>query len=172
MIPTKRALLLGTTLLLLTNCTGGEAPPPESVGEATIDERSYTLGGIGAFSEMVGAGVKELALSAAMDPHEVDALLEDARRIATTNGAALFRETEFLVTDLFPAEITEGKEVLVIYRGETLRRYTALKAEKQLLLDENRYEGAERSDLARRFGRLLSYSEEKIEALLAAQIGA
>jgi hypothetical protein len=164
---TKSLLLLGSTLLLIPSCTGGQAPTPETAGEASVDERSYTLGGIGAFSEMVGAGVKELALSAPMDPHEVDALLSDARRIATSHQVELFRETQFLVTDLFPRELTEGKEVLLIYRGETLEKYMALTAEKRQLQEAGRYEGAARSDLARRFGGLLSYPEAKIEALLA-----
>ena len=39
---------------------------PRSTATDSIDQRSYRLGGIGAFAEMVGAGVKRLALSAPM----------------------------------------------------------------------------------------------------------
>ena len=131
-----------------------------------IDQRSYALGGIGAFSEMVGAGVKKLALSTPLQAAELDALVEDAIRIAESNGAEIYRETDFLVTDLFPAELTEGKHVLLISTATTRREYMELKAEKDYLIAEGRYEGEARVRVARRFGELLSYSEEKIQALL------
>lgn len=162
-------------LVLLTGCVDQPGPISEKPGASTdqdqvqgslIDQRSYRLGSIGAFAEMVGAHVKELALSAPMTPQEMDALVEAARTIVAENGAELFLETEFLVTDLFSPELTDGKQVLVIYRGETLDRYQALKAEKLRLEEEGRYHGEPRLEIARRFGRLLSYSEEKIEALL------
>jgi len=57
-------------LFLPFSCQG-----PLSTATASIDQRSYRLGGIGAFAEMVGAGVKKLALSAAMPPEEMDALI-------------------------------------------------------------------------------------------------
>lgn len=168
MIPPKKKALLGITLLALGSCTGDAPPAREPPGDGSIDERSYNLGAIGAFSEMVGAGVKELALSAPLEIDRMDSLLTDALRIADDHGVEVFREKEFMVTDLFSPELTEGKEVLLIYRGETLARYLALKAEKERLLAEGQYDGAARTDLARRFGKLLSYSEEKIQALLGA----
>ena len=39
-----------------------------------IDQRSYRLGGLSTFAEMVRVGVKTLALSAAVTPEEMDAL--------------------------------------------------------------------------------------------------
>jgi hypothetical protein len=137
--------------------------------EAPIDQRSYRLGSIGAFAEMVGADVKELALSTPMTPQEMGELVEAARAIAANNGVELFLETDFLVTDLFSYDLTDGKQVLLIYRGETLGKYQALKAEKRRLEREGRYRGEPRLEIARRFGRMLSYSEEKIDALLEEQ---
>lgn len=132
-----------------------------------IDRRSYILGGIGAFAEMVGAGVKKLALSAPMKPEEMDTLIEDARRIAAENRAEITREEDFLVTDLFPAEITEGKHVLLITKGSTKQEYFDLKDEKRRLVQSGAYVGAAREAIARRMGRLLSYPEERIDELLA-----
>jgi hypothetical protein len=134
-----------------------------------IDKRSYRLGGIGAFAEVVGAGVKKLALSSAMTPQEMDALMDEAKKIAERNSVNLYRETDFLVTDLFPASVTEGKHVLLIYLDPVKEEYMALKTEKEKLIANRKYDGEARLEIARGMGRLLSYTEEKIEALLAAK---
>ena len=148
--------------LALVSCA---TPPPQQ--PPAIDQRSYNLGGIGAFAEVVGAGVKKLALSAPMSPAEMDGLIEEAERIVQRNHALSYRETDFLTTDLFPAEVTDGKHVLLIFTGSVKDEYMALKAEKKALVDQNRYDGEARKEIARKMGRLLSYSDEKIEALLA-----
>jgi len=132
-----------------------------------IDQRSYNLGGIGAFGEMVDAGVKKLALSAALSPENMDALTEEAVRIAKRNNVEIYRENDFLVTDLFPASITEGKHVLVIYKGETMQEYLDLKIRKAQLVASNQYAGEAREEIARRFGAMLSYPEWKIDELIS-----
>ncbi len=149
-------------LYLLSACQG-----PGSTATDSIDQRSYRLGGIGAFAEMVGAGVKKLALSAAMPEAEMDALIDEAKAIAERNGAEIYLETDFLVTDLFPTEITEGMQVLLIYRGRTLQDYTNLKERKRLLVEQGLYEGGVREEVARDMGKLLSYPEDKITSLLS-----
>lgn len=153
-------------LLMLVSCAV-EAPIQDSAPpETSIDQRSYRLGGIGAFSEMVGVGLKKLALSSPMTPEEMDALMEDAERIARDNGVKIYRETDFLVTDLFSEALTEAKHVLLIYLDPVKDEYMALKAEKRGLIEQGRYEGEARLDIARRMGRLLSYPEERIETML------
>lgn len=154
------------TLTLATACNDRNQPASEVAREGSIDMRSYRLGSIAAFAEMVDAGVKELALSAAVDPAEMDEMEEEARRIAAEHDVEVFRETDFLVTDLFSTELTEGKHVLLIYRGETRQKYTDLKAEKLRLEADGEYAGESRLEIARKLGALLSYSDEKIEALL------
>lgn len=134
--------------------------------ETEIDRRSYNLGVIGAFSEVVSLDIKKIALSSAMAPGEMSALLDDARRIAKQNGVAVFLEKDFLVTDLFDEEITRDKMVLIIYKENTLLEYQNLKREKQTLLQKNRYSGSARRDIAVSMGKLLSYPDEKIEQLL------
>ena len=132
-----------------------------------IDQRSYNLGGIGAFGEMVDSGVKKLALSAALSPENMDALTEEAVRIAKRNNVEIYRENDFLVTDLFPASITEGKHVMVIYKGETKQEYLDLKIRKRQLVVSNQYAGEAREEIARRFGAMLSYPEWKIDELIS-----
>ena len=83
------------------------------------------------------------------------------------NDVLMWRETDFLVTDLFPADIADGKHVLLIYTAATLDLYLAIKADKAVLLAEGRYEGQAREEIARRFGKLLSYPESVIVNLLA-----
>lgn len=131
-----------------------------------IDQRSYNLGIMGGFAEVVRLGVKTLALSEVMAPAEMDAVMPHAEVIAERNGVKIWRETDFLVTDLFPADVAEGKHVLLIYTGDTLEKYLAIKNDKAELVAANEYRGAAREDIARRFGRLLSYPEPVIDDLL------
>ena len=137
--------------------------------ESGIDRRSYNLGILGGFSEVVRLGVKTLALSEVMTPAEMDGIMDDARVIAERNGVEMWRETDFLVTDLYPADVAEGKHVLLIYAGDTLERYLELKADKAALIASGNYEGPAREEIARRFGRLLSYPEQVIDELLTAR---
>lgn len=174
-LPLVVALSLALTLFGCRGAPEATGEPPtdqptavERTGEGrlTIDERSYRLGAIGAFAEMVGAGVKLLALSSPMHPEEMAALISEARRIASDHDVGAFLETDFLVTDLFPPELTEGKEVLLICRDDTYRAYQELKEQKASLLEAGQYKGQEREEIARRFGEFLSYPVEKIDDLL------
>jgi hypothetical protein len=133
---------------------------------ADIDHRSWEIGVITAFAEIVGVGVKKLALSGAMTPAEVTSLWEEATRIAGENQVAMYREPDLLVSDLFPADVARGREVLLIYQGSTLEEYMALKRKKAGLVESGAYAGKAREEIARQFGGLLSYPESGIDALL------
>ncbi|MFG1691189.1 hypothetical protein ACGF5M_03355 [Gemmatimonadota bacterium] len=160
-------ILLGAVLCMAPACGEGGATSDEEQA-VSIDQRSFRLGSIAVFAEMVDAGVKQLGLSAPMLPAEMDALEEEARRIAAEHGVELYRETDFLVTDLFSSELTDGLDVLVITSAARLQEYLDLKAAKEELVSSGAYEGEARLEIARRFGGLLSYSNEKIAALLEA----
>jgi hypothetical protein len=97
----------------------------------------------------------------------MDALIDEAVKIIERNDAKAYRDADFLVTDLFPAEITEGMHVILIYNDPVLDEYMALKERKQALIDEGAYEGEARKEIAREMGRLLSYPEERIENMLS-----
>ncbi len=131
-----------------------------------LDNRSYHLGVIAAFAEIVAVGVKKLALSSPLSPEEMAQLLPDAQRIAEENGTLLYLEKDFCVTDLFPEDITEGKHVLLIYLDPIKDKYLALKQEKEALINSGSYHGEARRNIARKLGRLLSYPEERIEQML------
>lgn len=152
-----------STLFFLLLATAATA----SAHESEIDSHSYNLGIMGGFAEVVRLGVKTLALSEVMEPDVMDHLMADAEIIAERNQVEIWRETDFLVTDLYPADVAEGKHVLLIYTGDTLDRYLAIKADKKALQDTGAYEGAAREEIARRFGRLLSYPAPVIDDLLA-----
>ena len=158
----QRTVALLTSIIWL-----GTACADEDTDTWTLDQRSYSLGGMGAFAEMVDAGVKKLALSTALPADEMDFLIKHAERIAADHDVEIYRESDFLVTDLFSAELTDGMDVLLICHDEIRQEYMELKAAKQALVASNAYEGDARRKIAVRFGYLLSYSDEKIESLLS-----
>ena len=107
-----------------------------------------------------------------MSPEEMDDIMDDAMVVAERNHVQMWRETDFLVTDLYPADVAEGKHVLLIYTGDTLDRYLAIKADQAGLVAAGEYEGDTREEIARRLGRLLSYPEAVIDDLLERQSSA
>jgi len=136
-----------------------------------VDARSYNLGILGGFSEVVRLGIKQLALSEVMSPEEMDDILPDAQVVADRNGVMLYREPELLVTDLYPEDVAVGKHVLLVYTGDTLDQYMAIKADKKALVADGKYEGQARREIAHRFGRLLSYPSSVIDDLIMKQRG-
>lgn len=146
----------------LIQCSHEEKTEPMN----QIDPRSYNLGIIGAFGEVVHAGVKQLAFSEALPPGEMDILMDEAQKIAERNGVLLYREKDLLVTDLFPADVAVGKHVLLIYRDSTLDQYMALKKEAEDLRRAGKYNGEEKKAISRRLGKLLSYPDEYINELM------
>ena len=135
---------------------------------ADIDRHSYRLGSISSWSEAINVGIKQLALSSPATPEEMDRIVDEAERIAGSYGLSVFRENDLIVTDLFPADVAKNKDVLLIYRGDTLDKYLALKARKAGLIESGAYKGTAREGVARDFGRLLSYPDSVIDQKLVA----
>lgn len=113
--------------------------------------------GFEAFCEMVANDAKPIALSEAMSSEDMEANWEFYERIAKKYRVEIYRETEFVQTSLFPASVTEGKEVVLIYRDSRLVQYQQLKEDLDSL---------QPIDAARRLGRLLGYSANGINELL------
>ncbi len=132
-----------------------------------MDQYSYELGVVGGFSELISAGVKQLALSAPLSSGEMDQFMMDAEKVAARHGVSAYRESDLLVTDLFPADVALGKEVLLLYRTTTLDEYLSLKSDKEELEKSGEYDTKARIEIARHFGRMLSYSPREINRLLA-----
>lgn len=157
-----RRLALAAILLLCS-----PAILAESAEEGwTLDRLSYQIGNFSTFAEIVNIGLKKMALSSALPADEMDRLEEQVRPIAEEWNVEVHREPDFVVTDLFPPEATEGKHVLIIYRGDTLAEYEALKRRKAELVAAGAWEGEARRDVAWTMGKLLSYPDEKIRQLL------
>ena len=118
-------------------------------------------GVVAAFSELVNAGVKKLALSSPMSTEDMDRFYPIAVKEASKYNVQVAREPNLIQTDLFPKDIAADQEVLLLYQGNTKYAYDQLKKDQKRL-------GKEASqDISRRFGRLLSYTPRKINRLLA-----
>ena len=134
-----------------------------------IDQQSFHLGAFLSYSEMVGNGVKTLALSSPLIPEEMEAFRPEAEKIAEKWGVQLYLEPELMITDLFSPSKTEGKHVLLIYRqgsSATLDAYHALKKRQADLKASGNYTRKAREQIAREFGKLLSYPDSKITELI------
>ena len=147
--------------LVAIGCSGGAETADLESREWTLDMQSWHQGTFAVMGEMVDYGVKKLALGAALPPEEMDLVVDDAIRIAGNHNVQVYREDDFLVTDLFSAELTDGKHVLFFCHESTFQEYQALKADKERLEESGEYQGEARTEIARRFGRLLSYPESQ-----------
>lgn len=133
-----------------------------------VDLPSYQLGKIFTFSEIIGAGVKELALSPPLTPSEMEQLLDASMKIAKEFNVSIYLEKDVLTTDLFDEAFTKGKHVLMIYKDPKVKeRYMNVKNRKAELVANDLYQGEERAKIAREMGRLLNYTEEHIDQMLS-----
>ena len=146
--------------MALSNCTN----PTEN--KSTIDPTSFHLGVISAFSEVVNAEVKPLALSHPLSSEEMALFLPEATKIAAKYKVQLYLEKDLIVTNLFPADVAKDKEVLLLYQGHTLERYQAIKRDKAALKHHKMYDEKEALDIAVRFGKLLGYSSQGIQKMI------
>jgi len=176
-LPQRRRVFAALSLLpLLLSLAAALAPmhgvradaAPDGAPEEPCRE-SRILGSIGAFAELVSVEVKELGLSPTLGYEQAQALHGRVLEIASDFGVQVYRERDLLVTDLFPHEVAVGKEVFLIFKAdETLERYLALKKKHQALAADDRLDLERRADLAREFGRLLSYPDHVIDRMLDA----
>jgi len=165
--PAVFALLVALTIVLLVASPDARSGDPGEDSDWTFDPLSYAIGNFSTFAEIVDIGLKKMALSQALPPAEMDQLEREVRKRAAEWDVEIHREPDFLVTDLFPVSATEGKDVLIIYRGDTLSEYQALKAHKAELVADGSYDATARTELAWSLGKMLSYPDAKIEQLLA-----
>jgi Family of unknown function (DUF6152) len=141
--------------------------PPVAATTWKLDPLSYSIGNFSTFAEIVAIGIKEMALSEALPAAEMDRLEPEVRSIAAEHQVSIYREADFLVTNLFPASATAGKDVLIIYRGDTLEKYLALKKRKADLEAAGKYGEEAQLEMAWAIGKLLSYPDERIKQLLS-----
>ena len=132
-----------------------------------IDKYSYHLGAADCFCEMVRAGVKKIALSHPCDSKEErNAFLEDFDSLCKKYNVSYYIEDEPFLTDLFPLSLNKDKYNVIFYSDKKdLEEYLNLKREKKDSLEKNDYQ-SKRYDIAYRYGKLLSYSDDRIIKLI------
>ncbi len=141
----RSAIIVLITVLVFTSCSSS---------------KDSTLESFGVFCEMVQYGAKPIALSNPMSPGEADKYQAGFEQLATADGLKIFREDQWPVTVLFPAEATQGMSVFVIYKqNDRLTQYQQLKKDINTQFDRPEL-------LARRLGRLLGYDVQGINELL------
>ena len=138
----------------------------EHIDEFNVE--SYYSGVIMAFSEVVAAGCKKLALSNPLSGDMAQAMYKIAEIAAEEYGVEILLEPDLIVTRLFPGDVAKDKSVILIAQSQgVVDEYLALKQ-----LKENSNATGNPHDIeemiAKRFGHLLSYSDTKIEKLLKA----
>ena len=135
-----------------------------------IDTFSYKLGAADCFCEMVRSGVKKLALAHPCGTKEErDGFVPGFEKLCGEYGVKMYLEDDPFLTDLFPVSMNKGKYNAIFYQEEgALRAYLDLKEEKRRAQAGGDYTGEKRRDIAWRYGKLLSYTDEGIERLLEA----
>ncbi|MEM6377425.1 MAG: hypothetical protein AAF705_04375, partial [Bacteroidota bacterium] len=68
-------------------------------------QMDHSIGAFAAFSEAVAAGAKGIALSEPMTIEEMEAFAIEAGSIANYYDVSIYRETDFMETDLFPDDV-------------------------------------------------------------------
>ncbi len=127
---------------------------------------SYHLGMIYAFAEIVGSGVKPLALSPPLTKEEYTRLKSPIRLMADEYGIHLLVDEDFLTTKLFNHAFTDGKVIVHMVKDTSIiERYKGLKELKARRRREGNLIEFE-DEIARCLGRLLGYDEVTIEELL------
>ncbi|MEL7122595.1 MAG: hypothetical protein AAFO07_24325, partial [Bacteroidota bacterium] len=93
------------------------------------DEAKLTAFGV--YCEMVANDAKPMALHQPMDELLIDQYWEEYLKVANQYDVQLHKENDFPVTQLFNAELTEGKTVILIYKGNRLEQYQMWKKDLQ-----------------------------------------
>ena len=135
----------------------------------TIDRFSKIVGAMSCFNEMIACGCKNVALGhPTADRAERDEHMEYARKICEDHGTQCCEENGGFLTDLFPYSMNKDKYNILFYKDERYRdAYFALKARKAKLVADGQYTPEARREIAWEFGKLLSYSDEAIERMIA-----
>ncbi|UCD44902.1 MAG: hypothetical protein JSV27_12475 [Candidatus Bathyarchaeota archaeon] len=132
-----------------------------------VDWRSYQLGAIAAFAEVVENGCKRLALSSPMTREQLDSVIDDAHLIAGERDLILHVDDDFLETILFDHGPIRGKTVIhIVAEQATVDEYLSLKEKKRRYAEAGTLTDEVEHEIAWGLGRLLSYDDDSIRRLL------
>lgn len=132
-----------------------------------IDEYSYQCGIMDCFSEMVKAGLKKIALAhPTKTKEEREVYVPFAKEICEQYHISYYLDDEPLVSDLFPSHMNLNTYNIIFYKNdEDIKEYELLKKLKKEAITNNSYETI-RYEIAYRFGKLLSYSDDTINTYI------
>ncbi|MBT5073986.1 MAG: hypothetical protein HOJ34_13060 [Kordiimonadaceae bacterium] len=150
-------------ILLLSISSNAQA---QNLEEFTVKNIHFHMGVIAAFAEVVYLDVKQIGLSEMFTAEEATKWEPVVKHIAERNGVLYYRESEFMVTDLFDGTRSDGLTLFVIYKGDTLEKYNALKKRKADYIAANGYDKQAKREIATGFGKLLDYSDVVIDQLI------
>ena len=132
-----------------------------------FDVMSFMAGTNLSASEAVGMGVKKLALSSPYSDEQLGVMMKVTEYSSERFGTVYLPESNLLESKLFPRDIARGKTVVLIAHDQSvLDEYASLKELKRKSDAKGNPEDME-LEIAKRFGRLLSYDEAAIERLIA-----
>ena len=132
-----------------------------------LHTRSFNLGMIYAFVEVVASGCKRLALSPTLTQRQLEEIWEDVNLIAKEYSVVLYIDEDFMTTRLFNPEYTRGKLVIhLAAKQETIDEYRLLREKKNKHRIDGTLDEKVEQELAWGLGRLLSYSDDAIKGLL------
>jgi len=118
-------------------------------------------------SEAVGMGVKKLAISSLYSDENLEVMMKVTEYSSKRFGTVYLPEPNLLESKLFPRDVARGKTVVLIAHDQSvLDEYAALKRLKEES-DANGNPEDRELEIAKRFGRLLSYDEAGIARLIA-----
>ena len=130
-----------------------------------LDQRSFEIGMINAFVEMVACGVKPLAISPPIEPDHLELMRRASEELSQAFGTSCYIEQSLMITDIQSAAFTEGKYSILYYKDPSaLVRYLTLKREADALRASGCYHGPRRREISVAFGRLLGYPTDVIHA--------
>lgn len=133
--------------------------------EFKLDQESFYLGMIEAFSEVVMQEVKDLAFGPPMSEETWKRIKGEARKIFKKYGVTQYEETRLVNTDLSPRKHLEGKLIPIIYlREEHFEEYLNLRTQVEKLEEEGLYSKGEKKLASIELRKLLGYSERAIRA--------
>ena len=132
-------------------------------GYDKYDKISFQLGKIDCFSEMVRARVKDLALSSAIDPRDVEVFKKAMVEIAEKYQVKYYFDDNFIINDIVHTSYTEGRYVILMYReDEVFGEYIKLKGIQQVNRSRGGFTAAIRKSNTTKLCQLLSYPPERI----------
>ncbi|MBA7659741.1 hypothetical protein ES703_67733 [subsurface metagenome] len=108
-----------------------------------------------------------MALSSLYTKEELEIMLKVIEYASERFGTVYIPEPELIKTKLFPRDIAMGKTVVLIANNQSvLDEYGDLKSLRE---ESNAKGNPEKTEIeiARKFGKLLSYDEKSIEELIA-----